>query len=389
MDAEKKPPAQRYHLENGPDLLRVTISPFANHPIFKAFVYLLLLLFILIFFSMILPMAFLLFIPIGGIFNNVFLAVALMLSLPAAVFACMVFVFAKHRIIVEVSRREITVINQYGLLSKESHYEAGGIKNIRASNNRSRGVISFDYGTATRDICPSLTEEDGKSILFAIAEKFPPYKPEMEAGGSAAVERKYSPLQTLGISLFLVCALGGMGTLVVIDPEIQKTSVPILAFVWTIAAAMGVSVFANFRRRRWFTTLIIQLGLTSFLLAYSLHVLLTNGSGWIWAVPIIGAFLAAWVFPAVNPNAAKRYKDAQERLGKKLSSVGMWLFSGLVFLGFFIPREASAYQAIRIVLGVLMAITAIGGGQKFAYQIWNQRISEKQGSRIAQPGRPE
>jgi hypothetical protein len=377
MNIEKTPMPNRYSIENEVDRIRVIITPFKNYRLFRVMVYLLLLLFIIIFISMLIPLIFVLITPFGTILGDLFAVIITTFLLPVAIIALIIFAFNKTKYIMEVTQRGIIIINQYGLVKKETEYVSENIKYLRLSQNSSWGAISFDYGTSTIDICPSLSGEDANQILFAIGEKYPFYKQEIEAGKLFMRERKISRIQALGVSLLLLCILGGFGTLVAMETDIQKTSTPSLVLIWAITIAISISAYQNSQKRSWVSTLIMQCGLTTLLLAYSIHTIKTYTSGWIWAVPILGAFMLAWIMPILNPRMAKAIHDGQKRFGEKQKTIGTIVFSSILVVGWMIPREAYLFKAGKISIGILLILMAISGAQLLAYQIWNQRKIEK------------
>jgi len=396
MTLEIKSPPARYKIENDIDLLRVSITPFNNYRLFKAIVYVFLLLLLITFLLTALPIIFIiiLFTQFGFLDSllSILLPTIASLALPSAVLALVIFTLYKNKIVVEINNQGIIIKNQYGPITGEWKYSSEEINNLRLSRPNkwvtsvdeglshlsTWGAILFDYRSKTIKICPSLSEEDAEQILSAIGEKFPIYKPEIKTGPCIRVGGKKTRIQALGLALLLFCVVGGVGTVAAYDPAVHEFPILGLITVWTLTIAIGVSTYINVLKPHWFAKLILLFSLATLFMAYSLKIIIPVTSGWAWAILCIGAYLFAWMLPIINPQIAKVINDKQVALGKN-TAVRVLFYSG-IFLSWLIPHDSDLSRLARMIWGILFAILAIGSGQLFAFQVWNQKIKEDQGS---------
>ena len=377
MNYEGASPFLKYKTESGYNLLRVIITPFNNYKLFKAFLFIIILVLGIMLATMLFPVLLIIFTPFGKYLIKLLLVIIGSSFIPVGIIALLFLFLRTNKVIIDFTQSGIKISNNYWVIEREAFYFAEKIKNIRISENISWGAISFDYENKTIDICQSLSKEDAKQIIILLGENIPEYKPEIDAGNIFQGKRKLSQIQSLGVALLLIVIIGGFGTLVTITPNtyhIQKLG---LIIVWIMAIGIGTSVYINSQKQNWISTLVMQLGITILLFWYSIYITNAYYTSWIWIIIVTILFILAWILPIINMRLAENIYNKQKKLSNKLNKLGIGLFTCIILLGIFIPRESYLYGIDQIAIGIYLSILAIGIGQKLSFQINIQRKNEK------------
>jgi MFS family permease len=199
-------------------------------------------------------------------------------------------------------------------------------------------------------------------------------------------KEKRKVLKSLGVSLLALLFFGAVGTMIAIVPDPKHRSIIGLVTAWGLSLVIAVSGFSNMLKPNLLALFMVEFSLSTLFLAAAIHGWGTYLSGWIWIVPLSGAYLLAWILPILNPSLARVLSNEQmapnKRLGKNLSLIVLCIagVSGILgaFLGLLSHRLLGTYTPAMLFIGTLGAFCAIGLGQYYSYQLWERRQKEKE-----------
>jgi len=101
---------------------------------------------------------------------------------------------------------------------------------------------------------------------------------------------------------------------------------------------------------------------------------------WLWIVPMVGAYFAAWTLPIIRPEIslklAREQVDPRTRWGTGCLAVALIVFPVAAAIapafGLFAPRWGLQNE-LHLFIAVMSTLVAVGGSQYFASHLWPQR----------------
>jgi hypothetical protein len=193
-------------------------------------------------------------------------------------------------------------------------------------------------------------------------------------------------LGLLGLCLWCFLILGIIGTLFAIFPQPSASSLTVsLIIVWAISFLIVLCFFLNFLKPYWWLATGGAFGITLLILGGAIHGFASVFSSLIWLPPLLIAFSLAWILPYINHNIARIINNEQfgpsTKLGKGCSIVLLSIFgasgaSGALF-GMYSVRFTGSINLGMVVVGIGLAILAVGLSQTFSYQMWEKRQAER------------
>lgn len=101
---------------------------------------------------------------------------------------------------------------------------------------------------------------------------------------------------------------------------------------------------------------------------------------WVWLVPILAAYLLAWMLPALKPRLSallwQEQMAPETRIGRAVLAISLSLAPVAGVLGASMGMFASRLGEISaslIIGGTLMTMSSIGFAFAAAYQLWPER----------------
>ena len=101
---------------------------------------------------------------------------------------------------------------------------------------------------------------------------------------------------------------------------------------------------------------------------------------WLWVVPMIGGYVAAWTLPIIRPKfatmLAREQVDPKTRLGQGCLTMALIVFPVAAAIGpsfgLFAPRWGLQNE-LHVFIAVISTLVAVGGSQFFASHLWPKR----------------
>ena len=107
---------------------------------------------------------------------------------------------------------------------------------------------------------------------------------------------------------------------------------------------------------------------------------LVIGMSWVWLVPILSAYLLAWVMPAINPHQSdmiwREQTTPQTRTGRALLGLALGIGPSAGVLGASIGMFGSRFgekESVLLAIAALSSAVAIGIAFAISYQLWPER----------------
>jgi hypothetical protein len=290
----------------------------------------------------------------------------------------------KSKILLEIDSQGLRVKKTYyWFISGEWYYPSENIMNMRVSKDGLWATVKENKGLKKVEMSPGLSIGDSQKILSAICERYSIYASKNIAPSEEGV-RKISRIKAMGTMLFIICFIGGLGTLIAYDPNSKEATIFGLLLVWILSIAMGVAGYFDSRRKNWATTFIVSFGSGTLTLALAVHILLPFLSGWLWIILMTGVYLLVWVGPFPFPDLARKISDGLERphawTGQKLGNVYSYALIGAVILIYVFVHNEKLSRLTSLWMGILFAVSSIVSGLASSCRVWNQRMKETQES---------
>jgi len=195
----------------------------------------------------------------------------------------------------------------------------------------------------------------------------------------------------------LFIAIGSIGSLFAFLPDPHSPSIPGLLMVWAIALSISILGYFSYFKNNWYAACFGAFGISLLALAGAIHALGSVISSWYWSIPLVVAFIAAWLLPIFNPKFAKLIHNEQyspqSPLGKGclffVLMIGGMSGAGGALVGIFSLRFTGSSNIAMFTIGVLFALISIGISQTFAYQMWDRRQILNRGSKNLRHGEAE
>jgi hypothetical protein len=156
--------------------------------------------------------------------------------------------------------------------------------------------------------------------------------------------------------------------------------------VISLSLLIGIAGVWNKLRPSWMAQLIIAIALTGLLLAWAIHCLsfgVTGVNKLMWLVPLVAAYIIAWILPVIDPSLAKVVDNEQfapkTKLGRGCLTVALSIGGAAGAMGAMIGRtlyKSSGIQPVMLIMGIGISIITVGLAQTFAYQIYAMRLRE-------------
>jgi hypothetical protein len=174
-------------------------------------------------------------------------------------------------------------------------------------------------------------------------------------------------------------ALFSFGVFGIIMISIPPLSLPVILLGTTLPLLATITAVWDWKEHNWFSQFCL-VSLFSFqLLAIGIH-------AWlyvlpiIWVYPLVGAYLLAWVLPALNPIFSKflwqEQTAPQTRLGRIVLGLVVSLAPVSGALGASIGMFKSRFDGptgVYLVIGPLFLVLSTAFSFTFAYQLWPHR----------------
>ncbi len=101
---------------------------------------------------------------------------------------------------------------------------------------------------------------------------------------------------------------------------------------------------------------------------------------WLWVVPMVGGYVAAWTLPIIRPKfsmmLAREQVNPRTRFGSGCLTVALIVFPVAAAIapsfGLFAPRWGLQNE-FHLFIAIMSTLVAVGGSQYFAGHLWPQR----------------
>ncbi len=183
----------------------------------------------------------------------------------------------------------------------------------------------------------------------------------------------------LGILGFLFFSFVGSLFALMPSPATINRFITVISF----SAIIGSAGAWNKYRPGWAAQFIFVFALTDLLLVWTIHCLsfgITGINILIWLVPLLTAYIIAWILPLLNLTLAKTINDEQfapkTKLGKRILTFGLSIGGAAGVLGALIGRiiyREMGIQPVLLIMGIGLSLVTVALAQTFAYQVYALR----------------
>ena len=173
-------------------------------------------------------------------------------------------------------------------------------------------------------------------------------------------------------------SLGGFGAVLAFIPPYSPNAMKVavgLTVVGTVAAVWGIS------KANWWAVIVFLNSWFLLILGFAIRAwAVIIPQVWVWLVPLVAAYLIAWILPAINPKLSARLLREQlapeTRWGRGCLTLFLVVGPAAGALGASVGMYGSRFgqgTAVMLVMAVLSSAVAVGFAQVVAEQSWPKR----------------
>jgi len=173
-------------------------------------------------------------------------------------------------------------------------------------------------------------------------------------------------------------SLGGFGAVLAFIPPYSPNAMKVavgLTVVGTVAAVWGIS------KANWWAVIVFLNSWFLLILGFAIRAwAVIIPQVWVWLVPLVAAYLIAWILPAINPKLSARLLREQfapeTRWGRGCLTLFLVVGPAAGALGASVGMYGSRFgqgNTVMLVMAVLSSAVAVGFAQAAAQQVWPRR----------------